>query len=430
MIKDPLLKRIANSKHYPWIVWGLGALFFCVEYFARLAPSVMVPNLMQAFDVDALGIGVLSGWFYVAYLGMQLPVGVLVDRFSPSKLLAFAALISGFSCFILASADHLWVASLSRFLIGFGGAFAFVGTLKLATIWFSGKKFGLLAGTTQALGMLGAAGGEGPLSILVTSIGWRDTMICIGIALVNVAFLILSLIKDKIGQSNIINPAKKMSSLKDIKEGLKEVLKNKQTWVISIIGGLLYSPTATFGELWGVTFLENVQHLSHHAAAHAVSMIFIGWAVGGPISGWFSDYIGKRKPGLFISCIGSLLTLTTVLYCPDLPVAIIFILLFLFGVMNTGVVNIYALSGEINRQSIAGTSMAFINMSSVLIGFLFQPLVGYILNKNWNGVIINNIKVYSASSYKTSMLILPICLVLAFFVSFLVKETYCKRICS
>ena len=430
MTKEPLFKTLTNSKYYPWVVWGLGALFFCVEYFARLAPSVMVPDLMRAFNVDALGIGILSGWFYVAYLGMQLPVGMLVDRFSPSKLLAFAAIISGISCFLLATADHLWVASLSRFLIGFGGAFAFVGTLKLATIWFCSKRFGLLAGTTQALGMLGAAGGEGPLAVLVTAIGWRDTMICIGSALTIVAFLILTLVKEKIGQSTIINRAQKLSSLKEIKEGLIEVLKNKQTWVISIIGGLLFSPTATFGELWGVTFLEHVQNLNHHSAAAAVSMIFIGWTIGGPLSGWFSDRIGKRKPGVFISCIGSLLTLTTVLYCPNLPTPIIFILLFLYGIMNTGVVNIYALSGEINRQSIAGISMSFINMSSVLLGFLFQPLVGYILNSNWEGLIINNIKVYSAYSYKLSMAILPVCVILAFFISFFIKETYCKRICS
>ena len=430
MNQNNFLNRIFNSKHYPWLVWGLGAAFFCVEYFARLAPSVMVTDLMQAFNTDALGIGVLSGWFYVAYLGMQIPVGVFLDRFGANHLLVFAAFLSGLSCFLLACADSLTIACISRFLIGFGGAFAFVGTLKLATIWFPSNKFGLIAGATQALGMLGATMAEGPLSLIISAIGWRDSMVLIGCCLIVVAFLIAILVKTNIGQSSVLKPAKQLSSIKEIRSGMLEVMQNKQTWLIGLIAALLYGPTAAFGELWGVTYLENVQHLSYHDAANAISLIFLGWTVGGPLSGWFSDRIKKRKPGLFISAAGSFCTLTIVLYMPNLSTTVIFLLMFIYGIMNTGIVNIYALSSEINKQSVSGISMALTNMNAVILGFLFQPVIGYILNATWDGKIVNNIKVYSAQSYEQAVIILPCCAILAFLFSFKVKETHCKRICS
>ena len=129
----------------------------------------MVPQLMQAFNVNALSLGALSAFFYYAYVAMQLPVGTLMDRFGPRLLLSLMAAICGLSCVLFATTHDLFLANLSRFLMGFSAAFAFVGALKIARTWFSAKRFGFLAGLTQALGMVGAAVGEGPVSYLVES---------------------------------------------------------------------------------------------------------------------------------------------------------------------------------------------------------------------------------------------------------------------
>ena len=79
----------------PWLIWGLGAAFFFAEYYARVAPSVMATDLMQAFQVNAFALGSLSAFFYYAYVAMQLPVGMMMDRFGPHRLLTYTALICG-----------------------------------------------------------------------------------------------------------------------------------------------------------------------------------------------------------------------------------------------------------------------------------------------------------------------------------------------
>jgi sugar phosphate permease len=64
-----------------WVLWGLAAFFYFFEYFLRVAPSVMVPQLMETFSVDATAIGTLSAFYFYIYAPMQIPVGVLTDRY-------------------------------------------------------------------------------------------------------------------------------------------------------------------------------------------------------------------------------------------------------------------------------------------------------------------------------------------------------------
>src|SRR5687768_6752451 len=160
----------------PWLIWGLGAAFFFAEYVARVAPSVMVPELMKSFNVDAMAIGSLSAFFSYAYVSMQIPVGILVDRYGPHRLLTVMCIVCGLGCFLFAAASNIISANLGRFLMGFGASFAFVGSLKLAVLWFPANRFGLLAGLTQAVGMVGAAIGQAPISLVVAHLGWQTTL--------------------------------------------------------------------------------------------------------------------------------------------------------------------------------------------------------------------------------------------------------------
>ena len=138
-------------------MWILAASFFLAEYFARVAPSVMVNELMRDLHVKAFALGSLSAFFYYAYLLMQIPAGAMVDTLSTKKLLSTMAILCGLSCVGFSFSHNIIMADLNRVLMGFSAAFAFVGALKIANTWFPAYRFGLLAGATQALGMIGAA---------------------------------------------------------------------------------------------------------------------------------------------------------------------------------------------------------------------------------------------------------------------------------
>jgi MFS family permease len=419
------MKNNNRNMSYAWIIWGLGAAYFFLEYLARVAPAVMVPELMKAFQVNALSLGSLSAFFYYAYIIMQVPVGALMDRFSPRRLLTIMAALCGVSCFLFAAADSLALAQLTRFFMGFSASFAFIGTLKIDNISFPPYRLGFLAGCTQGLGMLGAAVGSYTMALSVSHMGWRWTMVLVGGSLVILAILIAIIIRDPQNQSA---GETHVSSTKDLWPGFVEVLRNSQSWLNALYAGLIYAPTAAFAELWGISYLKRIYGLSTTTAAAVIGSIFIGWVVGGPLVGFISDRIKQRRPVMIVSGLASLIFMTIALYVPNLPLVVLVGCLFLYGVSNAGVAIAYTVSGEINPRPVAGMSMAFANMASVIVGAAFQPIIGWLLDILWDNQIENGIRIYSAHAFKLAVLVLPICLFLGFLVSFLVKESYQRNI--
>jgi len=165
----------------PWIICGLAAAFYCYEYLLRITPGIMVPELQQAFSVDgrnldATLIGNLSGFYYYAYTPMQLPVGLLMDRYGPRGILTLAVICCAFGTLVFGITQFYWVAAIARFFVGFGSAFAFVGVLKLASAWLPGDRFAMVSGMTTTLGVIGAMIGGILLTEFVQAIGWRETI--------------------------------------------------------------------------------------------------------------------------------------------------------------------------------------------------------------------------------------------------------------
>lgn len=426
MSNNRFINRCLQNPYYPWLVWGLAASAFFIEYFARVAPAVIVDSLMHDFNVQALALGSLSAFFYYTYVGMQIPVGILVDRFSLRWLLTSMILLCGVSCLIFATTTHLEIAEFARLMMGFGAAFAFVSALKVAAVWFPAQKFGLLAGLTQALGMLGAAVGQMPMAYLVENLGWRSALCFIASFMILLSVMVALLVRDPRLPTTQAKTKKTLAYTPW--SGLLRVLRNPQTWWNALFAGLLYAPTAALAELWGVKFFRQTYHLSNEVAAMGISLIFIGWTIGGPLIGWISDKIQRRKMILIISASLSLLFASLVILVPDLPLGLLFSLLFLYGFANTGVATAYAVASEINSQAVAGTSVAFANMVSVIVGAGFQPLIGWMLQKNWDGTMLQGVPLYSNSDFRTGLLILLASLLLALFVACGIKETYCRRI--
>jgi len=344
----------------PWLIWGLAASFFLADYFVRVSTGVMTTELMRAFNVAAWGLGMLSAFFYYPYMVMQLPVGLLVDRYSIRFLLTCMVILTGLGCAFFATAPTLGMAELGRFLIGFSSSFAFVSALKLASEWFEPRRLGLMAGLTQAAGMLGAAIGDAPVSLLVHAIGWRNAMWAMSSVFVLLAVLIVLIVRDHPSQARAVKT--KVESSLSLWMSLRRILSNSQTWLNAGYAAFVYATTAAFGELWGVSYLEHVHGLSAIDASMGVSLIFIGWAVGGPLMGWCSDKVGLRRPFMYFSAICGGLLFVILLYAPHLSRWEINLILFCFGLTNTGVGIAYCMATEINPRSVVGASIAFLKI--------------------------------------------------------------------
>ena len=405
-------------------VWGLAAFFYFYELMLLVSPSVMLDDLAITFQTSAEQLGSLAAYYYYAYALMQIPVGILMDRFGPRILLTVASLLCCLGCVIFGLAPTLLIAQIGRFVMGIGGSFAVVGCLKLASLWFPTNRFALLTGIMVSVGMMGGVFGQAPVAKLVMTFGWRDTTLMGAAMGAILSVIICFVISNHPFKANKIHMP---ISTFPFGKGLWLVMKNPQVWIASLYAGLMFVPTTGFGQLWGVPYFVERYQIEKDAAGMMVSMIFFGWAIGGPAFGWISDRILRRKGPMAVSAIASLFIMLMIL---NVPVAAfqMNILMFLLGAFSSGFIVAFSVVREISAPILTGTAIGFINTLNNLSGALAQPIIGRLLDKQWDGKLsANGDPIYSQAMYNDAFLFLPVCLLIALIVLPFVRETYCKQ---
>jgi MFS family permease len=416
-------KSIFTNMH-AWVIWLLSALFMFYKYALEVSPSVMTSTLMSTFHISGTALGNLAACYFYAYLLLQIPAGLLLDKIGPRKVTTVAIALCALGSLVFARADTLLVAGIGRFITGAGAAFAAVNCLKLIANWFPMKQFAFMAGLMMTVAMLGAVGGQAPLAAFIDAMDWRYAMEIIGIIGLVLAALFWVVVRD-------LSPEHKkerhiVSQSISFIESLKRVLKNNQGWWLSIYSGFAFAPVMIFGGLWGVSFISEAFAVSQNISAQAVSTIFIGFAVGAPFFGWFSDWLGRRKVVMFWGTFLALITISSVIYAPGLTQTSIILLLFLFGFSISSFLLCFTMIREISLPILAATAIGFMNAFDALFGAFSDPLTGKFLDMGWDGKLVDGARVFSIHAYKAAFLTLPVYLLLSLLTLLRIKETFCK----
>jgi len=414
----------------PWFICTLGMLFYCYNYFLRVSPSVMQNDLMQGLHINAYQFGTLAAFYYYAYTPMQIPVGMIYDRFGARIVQFFAVLVVVLGVGTFISADTYQMACVGRLFIGLGTAFAYIGVLKLASIWLAPNRFATIAGLTTAFGMLSAIFSDKILTKFVESVGYKQalqTAFIIGIGL-SLTILLFMRNKPKIQLPHQLSISKHSPmSIKELLNALRNVLTNPQMWLIGLIGCLFYLPASVFLDLWGIPYLKSVYHLSAEDAASAVSWVFVGWIISGPSIGALSDKIKRRRPLLMISAVMSAILLSIIFYVPGLSLSSLYVIFFFVGIFCGAHPLCFALGKENSPLKFSGTAVAVTNTLIMLGGLIFQPVVGKLLDNHAVDIVyLNGIPQYTPADYTYALSVVPVGLMIAIFLTFFLKETYCQ----
>ena len=134
---------------YAWCIWFLAALTYSYAFFHRVAPSVMVAELMSELAISGAMLGTLSALYFYPYVLLQIPLGALLETIGVRRLLSSALLLAGLGSFLFGVADSIFLAYLGRVLIGIGSSVGFLGSLALAAKWFAPSRYGFLSGLTM-----------------------------------------------------------------------------------------------------------------------------------------------------------------------------------------------------------------------------------------------------------------------------------------
>jgi MFS family permease len=423
-IKKDILANSGCSRPRAWLIFTLSCLFYFYQFILQVSPDVLGPDLIAAFSAENYQLGLLSAAFFLSYTVMQIPAGILLDRYGSHRILTWASIICAISSVGFALAPQLIVAFIARLGMGIGAAFVFVGSLKLLDMWFPKKRFTLMTGILSGIGMLGAIGGEAPLSRIVAYCGWRSTILSLGLFGFLLSVLILVLITDSPSNNSSF---KKMSFIVFKKE-LGLVFKNTQLWLVATYVGILAIPAITLCSLYGIPFLMAKYPIDLLTAARMVSLILLGTAVGWPVWGGISDYMRRRRPPLIIAAVISPLLLLLIVYYPGVNLIVPKILLFAFGFFCGASLPAYAIANEISQREHLATSLSIISALNTLGATLALPLLGRFLDIFWDGAVNQRGRVYDLSDYTILMVLMIAIMACSVFLLPFIKETYAKTI--
>lgn len=411
-----------HSLRMSYFIFFLAASFYLYEFILQVAPSVMAEPMMQTFGVTGEGFGFISAFYFYAYAPAQLPAGVLYDRYGPRKLMTSAIILCAMGSAFFASTDSVLTASIGRFLIGLGSAFSFIGVLVLISRWFPPTYFAILAGVAQLMSSIGAMFGEMPLASFVGVVGWRNaSFLLAGIGFI-LAICFWVFIRDYPHQQNQTVPN---HYLRDEWKRLVAVCKHGYTWITGAYAFSIWTPIAVFAALWGVPFLQEKYQITVVAASGICMMIWLGIGIGSPLLGWVSDILESRRIALIISSILGLTATLVLLYLPGLSLLGAYCVCFVLGLGAGGQTVSFAVVKENNPPELVGTASGFNNLSVLIGGALFQPLVGYILQHSDSWRLVNNVHVYSVESYQKALLVMPLCFFASLIIAtFILKESH------
>jgi len=412
-------------------IWGLGAALYLVGFFHRVAPAVITRELAAEFELGAAALGNLSALYFYSYVAIQVPTGMLVDRYGPRRILALGAAGAAAGALLFAGAQAFALVGAGRLLIGASVGVAFVAMMKLSTHWFHPSRFALVAGLALGTGMVGAVSAGAPLRWLADLFGWRGVILAAAGVTAAVAIAIWIVVRDDPqdrGYASYLPPVQHDAPARSMTGGLARVLGSRNVLLICFMNGGISGPVLTFAGLWGVPFLATHYGLSTAAAAGLCSLTLLAWGVGGPLLGALSDRLKARKRLYAAGAAAATLAWFGVLLVPGLPLAVLILLLAVAGIASGVIMIGYAYAKESAPAALAGTTGGVVNMGNMVGGMLMQPAVGWVLDRAWDGGLEAGLRVYSFSAYRYGFALMLAWLVAAVAVTALTRETHCRQL--
>ena len=381
-----------------WIMWALASLFYAYQYVLRVLPNIMMPEIMEKFHIDAGIFGQFSGLYYIGYAGMHIPIGIMLDRFGPRVVMALSIILTIIGLVPLIYTDVWIYPSIGRALIGMGSSGAILGVFKVIRMGFPERHFTRMLGISVTIGLLGAIYGGQPVNYLLTIFGWERVLEVISIVGIMLAALTYISIPKHITQE-----AQSLNIWQDI----KSVLTNSKVLAICLLGGLMVGPLEGFADVWGTEFLKSVYNFEDSIASTLPSFIFFGMCFGAPFLSYIADKTQAYYEVIAISAlvmgVGFIMVLTG-----SLSATMLMIVFSIIGVMCAYQIPvIYKASTQV-EEKVVGLTTACANMIIMFFGYFFHSSIGQLMDRFWDGQIINGAPVYNGEAFTYALAVIPV----------------------
>ncbi|WP_338730243.1 MFS transporter [Haladaptatus sp. DJG-WS-42] len=392
-----------------WLVWGALAVAFLLVSLYRLSTAVLADELMRAFDTTGASLGTLHAAFFYIYAALQLPSGVLVDRVGIRKTATLAVLIMSVGALAFSVADTYLLAFASRALLGFGASVIYISILRFVANWFRPTEFATMNGLTVGVSGLGGILATTPLAVAVATVGWRETIIFLGLLGFALAVAIYVFARDTPKQAALDPidgvPSSPSLSLADVTTNLKGVLGERETWLAGTLLFCIVGINITLLGLWGVPFVVQQYDVSVTEASTYTLLGSVGLVLGPPVFGWISDRLENRTAILVIATLVYTAVVGGVVLTGTPPLFYVAFMFFLIGFLMGGTALAYTVIKERHDSAASGVSTGTVNTIAYTGAALFPTVLGVALDVYWTGETVAGSRIYTDVGYRVAFAI-------------------------
>ncbi|GAA4667369.1 MFS transporter [Frondihabitans cladoniiphilus] len=363
-----------------WIVWGAAVFAYVVAVLQRSSLGVSGVEAQHLFSVSASTLSTLAVTQIVVYAGLQIPVGVLLDRVGPKVLLVSGAVVLGLGQVVVSvSAPHIGVAITGRILVGAGDAMTFISVIRLLPSWFRGPILPQVSQWTGNLGQIGQILSAIPFALVLHSQGWAPAFAgAAAVSLLAVAVLAV-LVKNAPAELSVPLVA---SSWRDAGRQLGESLRRPGTRLGFWSHYVTQSSGTVFSLLWGVPALVGGLGFTTGEASALLALLVVMGVIAGPILGLLTARFPLRRSNLVLGIVTMLgIMWTTVLAWPGIPPhGVVVALVVVLGVGGPGSLIGFDFARTFNPLRSLGVANGIVNVGGFLASFVMMYLIGVVLD--------------------------------------------------
>ncbi|QGU07878.1 putative sulfoacetate transporter SauU [Corynebacterium occultum] len=387
-------------------VWVAAVAVYVVAITGRTSFGVAGVEAIERFGIDASRIAVFTAVQIGVYAFAQIPMGMLIDRFGPRKMLVAGAVVMGAGQILLGLTGNYWVAILARVLIGAGDASAFLSVMRILPYWFPLKKTPLFTQLTASLGQLGQFISAVPFMALLHLSGWTVAFVSLGAVGVLIAMAAGVAVADSPDTDDAAKQARAEKKARrageepplddavvtprepaQVWELLKMVLRSPVCWLGFFIHYSCMLPQIVFTLLWGVPMMILGMGLSSAQAALVLTLNTVATVSIGPLLGLISSRLGQRRELgalAFTLIIGATWIIFFMSETPRGLMAIIIVNIIVAMCTPAANFGFDHVRERLDRKFVAtGTGLS--NMGGFLSGMLAAQLVGVLLDWSAQG---------------------------------------------
>lgn len=383
-----------QNSSFRWIVFASVLFTYLLMASQRTAPGLITEQVMHDFQVTASTIGLLTSIQFLVYTSLQMPMGILADRYGPNFFLIFGAALTGVGTIIYSIGTHAFILFFARILTGIGDATIWVNMVLILSGWFRTNEFVRLIGFAGMTGSLGFLLATVPFSAWIDLLGWRVSFFSLGLLLCLCGLILYFVLLKKPAQlfPNDAVSVKNEGPREKLTELLRRIFSSRQAWSLFFCHFGLVGAYVGFISSWAVPYGMNLYDMSRSGASQLIMVGLIGALIGAPLMSWIAGRLDTIKRPYMIVHVIVLIAWFCFLLCKGVPPFSFVIVLFFIVGFGYGA---SALTFAAVRKSFpildSGIVSGFANTGGFLSAVLLPLIFGAILDhfQSTTGNIVN-----------------------------------------